>query len=135
MREAYKGPDSYFFWLTSEKYADAPKKRLNQGGQDGTIPPIQESFKSGFVGKKVEDVAKWLQEKPDDVDLDSHHFAILDRRTENDGTIVICRIGNKDLEGDELDYTRLEANLASLHLGGMEYGTWEELSATTEIEY
>lgn len=87
------------------------------------------------MGKKVEEVAKWLQEKPDDVDLDSHHFAILDRRTEKDGTIVICRIGNKDLEGDQLDYTRLEANSASLHLDGMEYGTWEELSATTEIEY
>ncbi len=44
--------------------------------------------------------------------------------------------------GDELDYFRVKESEASLHLGGMEYGPWEEfggdgltnLTAETECE-
>lgn len=138
LEDAYDGPAMYDFWLASKKYEDAPQKKPNEA-QDGTKPPVDPSFKSEFAGMKVEDVAEWLKKKPDSVDLDPHHFAVLDRRAEKDGTVVICRIGDERLNGDQLDYLRFGANEASLHLGGMEYGTWEEFREngmdTAVIEY
>ena len=84
-------------------------------------------------------MADWLKRKPDSVKLDANHFAILDRGAENDGTVVICKIGDKDLKGSKLDYLRFDASEAALHLGGMEYGTWEEFNPdgewTAKIDY
>lgn len=89
--------------------------------------------------KSVEDAADWLKEKPDSVDLDTHHFAILDQRTGSNGAIVICKIGEMNLKGDKLDYLRFDAAEAALHLGRMEYGTWEgsipDGTKTAKIEY
>jgi hypothetical protein len=113
------------FWLANPRYESSPKKLKNQG-QEGTKAPIDPSFQSGFVGKKVEDVAEWLKNKPDYVDLEEYHFAILDRGAEEDKTVVACRIGDAELKGDKLDRVRFPAKMSALHLGGMEYGTREE---------
>lgn len=84
-------------------------------------------------------MADWLKRKLDSVKLDANHFAILDREAENDGTVVNCKIGDKDLKGSKLDYLRFDVSEAALHLGGMEYGTWEEFNPdgdwTVKIEY
>lgn len=52
---------------------------------------------------------------------------------------MICKIGDEDLKGTKLDYLRFDAAEAALHLGGMEYGTWEGFNPdgkrTAKIEY
>ena len=128
-------------WLASEKYENAPQKETRRV-HEGTRSPIDESFKSAFIGKTIEDAAEWLKNKPDGVDLEAHHFAILDGCAERDGSVVVCKIGDKDLNGSELDYSRYSARGASNFLRGMEYGEWEELKEpainpkkSAEIEY
>jgi hypothetical protein len=128
-----------YLWLATNNYSSALVKDPKKANR-GTGAPIDESYNySDFVGEKVEDVAEWLKQKPETVDLDAHHFVILDRRAEKDGAVVVCRIGDAHLEGDKLDYIRFPAEMASLHLGGMEFGTWEDFnfdgSATAKIEY
>ena len=65
------------FWLATGRYTDAPEKAHRKVNLE-TEPPIAENWKSPSTGRRVEDASEWLQEKPESVDLDSHHFAILD---------------------------------------------------------
>jgi hypothetical protein len=139
LTEAHSSIVSDYFWLATKDYASAPVHNPHKANL-GTSAPISPSYPySDFVGQKVTDVAQWLKLKPETADLDEHHFVILDRRAEKDGTVVVCRIGDAHLEGDKLDYIRFPAEMASLHLGGMEFGTWEDFngdgSGTAKIEY
>jgi hypothetical protein len=71
------------------------------------MPPIPSSYKSPFVGKKAEDVATWLWNKPEEVELDIHFFAILDKIAE-EGNVIICRQGGSHLEDmSVLEFLRL----------------------------
>lgn len=79
------------------------------------------------MNSKVEEVARWLREKPDTVDLDGHHFAVLDDQSV-DGSVLVCNIGDKELQGNALDYRRWESGKAACTIiMGLEYGEWEEL--------
>ncbi len=89
--------------------------------------PIDPSFKSPFVGQNVKDVTQWLKNKPKSVDLDSHFFGLLDKQAEKSGKVVLCRIGDRVLKGDELSCVLYDGETSTLELGGMEYGRWEEL--------
>lgn len=101
-------------------------------------PPILDSFRSPFLGWTVQNVADWLRNKPETVDLDPRHLAILDRKAK-DRTIVVCKIGDKALEGDRLDYLRRDASDAACFLLGIDYADWEFRSAdgknSARIEY
>ncbi|KAI9872753.1 MAG: hypothetical protein M1830_001231 [Pleopsidium flavum] len=113
LREAYDGStvEEWYFW--ADGYP-----------ADGTEAPV-DSFKSPFVGEKVEDVGEFLRKAPDAVDLDRHFFAVLDD-TEQKGSITLRRIGDRQLKGDKVECLPVVANDSSLHLAGMESGTWEE---------
>lgn len=124
-------------WLATIDYEDAPKKEANKSNI-GTAPPISASFNSPFVGQKIEDVARWLRTMPDNIDLDGHHFAIIDDVSREDRSIVVCKIGDKSLKGDEPDYRRYPAMRGSTLLRGLEYGEWEEVhrkATDTKIVY
>ncbi|KAF1988476.1 hypothetical protein K402DRAFT_391707 [Aulographum hederae CBS 113979] len=126
LKDAYNATGvTWLELLSTSSYADTIKRDPKKS-HPGSTAPVDESFKSPFVGKKVEDVAEWIMKKPDDVDVDSHFFAIVDRRAEKDTTLVVCRIGDKYLKGEELSAMRFSAHDASLHLGGMEFGLWED---------
>lgn len=60
------------------------------------------------------------------MDLESRFFAVLDKKAET-GSVALCRIGDRDLQGDELSCVLVKAEESSLMLAGMEYGNWEEL--------
>ena len=126
MTEGQHSAGTWNWWLASPSYESAPKKLPKHQGQEATKAPIDSSFESAFIGKKVEDVANWLKNKADNIDLDDHHFAILDRGAKGEETVVVCRIGDKNLKGDNLDWIRFPASRASLHLAGMEFGEWED---------
>ncbi|KAI9874295.1 MAG: hypothetical protein M1830_009907 [Pleopsidium flavum] len=127
LREAYDGStvEESYFWIATKSYDDAPQKRADGSPADGTEAPV-ESFKSTFVGGKVEDVGEFLRKAPDAVDLDRHFFAVLDDDTEQKGSITLCRIGDRQSKGDKVECLPVVANDSSLHLAGMESGTWEE---------
>ena len=98
------------------------------------------NFSSPFIGKTVEDAAEWLKNKPDTVDLDPHHFAVLDQGSKGKKkTIVVCKIGDRSLSGDELDYLRHDATFAATFVVGIDAGEWENWSAdrenSAEIDY
>lgn len=85
------------------------------------------------------DVTQWLKDKPDDLQIDSYHFAVLDKMAEETGHIATCRIGmgpppNPSGEGmpdigpDEVTCLLQEARGAGLWLAGLDSpGYWEEL--------
>lgn len=119
------GLDRRYFWLATKQYDDAPQKNPDHGSQ-GTKPPVAESFISPFVGESVENAAQFLKEAPDTVDLERCFFAILDDRTEKDGSVVMCRVGDMEGKGDKVECIRVVAKHSALYLAGMESGTWEE---------
>ena len=135
------GIDFPSLWLATQDYLEAPQKetaKQEMKANEGTPLPIPGSFNWPFVGQTVEDVAEWLKQKPASVDLDAHHFAILDRKSGKDRSIVVCKIGDIDLKGDRLNYHRYPAQRASTLLMGIEYGEWEETSpeeSSTIIQY
>ena len=95
-------------------------------GQEGTPATIQPDFKSPFAGKSVDECAKWLRAKPHDIDLDSNFFAVLDNEAPT--KVVLVKIGDKNLKGDQVSCMLEDAEVSSLYLAGMEYGTWEEIA-------
>lgn len=127
LQEAYDGSttDRWYFWLATKNYDDAPQKNPDHGS-DGTEAPIDESFTSPFVGQSVDAAAEFLRNAPDTVDVERHFFAVLDDRTEKDGSVVMCRIGDMEGKGNKVECIRVLAKNSSLYLAGMEYGTWEE---------
>ena len=58
-----------------------------------TKAPIPETFKSPFVGQSIESLAEWLRKKPEDVNLETKFFAVLDRKAK-DGKVVLVRIAD-----------------------------------------
>jgi hypothetical protein len=123
-------------WLARPDYYAAPKKvkhKINLG--ESAAPP---GYASTFVGWKVEDVAAWLRQKPVEVELNEHFFAILDKGVD-DGTVVVCRIGGHELhDPDDLGFVRMDVltGLGSLS-GGPPYWFDEVkgLQGQAEIKY
>ena len=112
--------------MATDDYKFAPQIKPEGGGQEGTEAPIDGAFESPFVGHSVADVAKWLKKKPESVDLEANFFAVLDKKAES-GSVVLCRIGDRDGKGDALSCVLVKVEESSLTLAGMEYGGWEEL--------
>jgi hypothetical protein len=104
---------------------------------EGTRPPIS-SYKSPFIGKKAEDVATWLKNKPEEADIDTHFFAILDKSAEK-GLMVTGRQGGYDLKDtNNLEFIRLNAEYATASLYAAQPGTWEDTKESrglAEIQY
>ena len=123
LQKAYDGStiDAWDFYLAVEDYDLAPK-HVPGKPSSGTKAPIPENFKSPFVGKPVTDAAEWLKQKPEDVQLESKFFALLDKKAV-DGNIVLCNIGKEDKVTCVLE----KADKALLELEGMEAGRWEQL--------
>lgn len=69
----------------------------------------------------------WLRDKPDFVDLNSNYFAILDAKAV-EGSVLVCKIGDREMKGDEVTMVRDLARHSGTHLAGMEYFEWEEQS-------
>ena len=126
LEEAFTGNMVPELWLATDNYDDAPQKDEKYANV-GTKAPISSDWTSPFIGWKVEDVAKWLQEKADTVDLDSNHFAILDKQAAEDNSVVVCKLGDRELQGDSLDYFRDTPRHAAVFLTGQEPYEWEEL--------
>jgi hypothetical protein len=60
--------------LTTLPKPHAPKTTQDNKAILGTKLPTSEDRKSPFSNNTVEDVARWLKERPNNLDLDGHHF-------------------------------------------------------------
>ena len=122
----------------TDRYEDVPKKQHGTVN-DGTRPPIPEDFQSPWIGKPLDELTKWLKNKPSETDLNDRHFAVLDKGARADPpTIVVCRIGHLHAEGDKLFMLRFDGIRAVAHLGGASEDVWDQMvldKGNAEIEY
>ncbi|KAF2727727.1 hypothetical protein EJ04DRAFT_570117 [Polyplosphaeria fusca] len=137
LKSAFKSTEVNAFLLAPSSHTDLPKfesGKLHQGNE----PPIPSHYKSHWLGKKIDDVAEWMRNVPEDRDVDHHFFAVLDKSAK-EGKVVICRIGGRDLKDvGDVDWMRFDAQDAALKLRTAEPGEWErekERKGDDKIEY
>ncbi len=80
-----------WWWYLAEvpDYRAAPQERPDYSHDLGTEAPINPSFSSRFVGKRLEELTQWLINKPPNVFLDGGFFGVLDKQTERTGRVSI----------------------------------------------
>lgn len=94
----------------------------------GTEAPV-EKYTSPYLGKDVKALAKELRDASDKAWLNRIFFAVLDERTVEDGSLMLCRI-----EDDEtVDSLRAWPKHSSLYLRAMDNFKWGELKDSMEF--
>ncbi len=118
-------PGWYFYVPTSHDLSDAvPPNNV-------TKTPVKE-IPSDYIGKSLEELAAILISAPKEVDLNRQFFAVCDKRTESDRSLVLCYVAN---EGDgKVDWVRCWPTNASLNLRGLSVSgpTWDEVKTAWE---
>lgn len=123
MQQAHDGQgiDSWWWYLVATlDYDAAPQRKPDDTGAPGTPPPIDPSFSSPFVGKSLEDVARWLRGKPQSVDVDGRYFGVLDKQAEKSGKVAICRLNDPKVEKEVASCILNEADYSTLFLAGLD---------------
>lgn len=118
------------FWVASQSYSAAPQRRETTVNleDDATIAA---GWISPWLDSNVKHCARWLRDKPSTVDLDSNHFAILDRKA-IDGVVTICRIGDERFQGDLLSFQWRSSTMSAIFLAGLEAGPWETFQSASK---
>jgi hypothetical protein len=84
-------------WVATDSYEDLPKAPgERQPPPEATKPPIESWFKSPWIGKTVEDCARWLQNMPKDSAVQREYFTAMDQFSKEDDTVLTCRIRNNN---------------------------------------
>ena len=71
--------------------------------------------------------AQWVQSKPENVAPDSHFVGLLDKQAVKSGKMVLCRIGDRHLQGDEVTRVLWKAEMSTSTLAGQKYGGWDDI--------
>jgi len=102
LTRAWKGDmeAAWELYLATDDYDDAPKKRTDNQLSEGTKAPVSTDFKSPFIGKALEECAKWLQRAPEERELNREYFTALDEHSKEDDTVLLCRIVDSDGSGN-----------------------------------
>ncbi|MCJ1343293.1 hypothetical protein MMC31_001486 [Peltigera leucophlebia] len=139
LQQAYDGSTVHQWWFylpSSTDYSAALPKRTDGGFQEGNEVPLISSFKSAFLGETTTSVAAWLENKPDWVDLEGKFFGVLDKRASGgkDETgngegnmVVLCRIGDRKGQVDEVQCVLVRAEDSTVTLGGMDHRIFDRL--------
>ncbi|CAG8952868.1 hypothetical protein HYFRA_00007582 [Hymenoscyphus fraxineus] len=132
LQTSYSGASlgSWNLWLATS-YTNAPRK---QGDQytDGTKPPVPKDWNSPFLGKSIPDAVEFMEGLPDESTVDWHHFVIVGEDYLKSGIVNLCRIGDEELKGKEVDVLPCSVEHASLTLMGLEPHGWEEIRSNVE---
>lgn len=118
-------PGWFFYVPTSNNLSDAiPPNSV-------TKTPVQE-IPSDYIGKPLEELAMVSISAPKEVDLNRQFFAVCDKRTEDDGSLVLCYVA-KEADGN-VDWLRCWPTNASLNLRGLSMSgpTWDEMKTAWE---
>lgn len=125
--------NTWWWYLATLDYNEAPQRKPDGTGQEGTEAPIDPSFSSPWVGKDLEDVARWLKGKPQSVDVDPRYFGVLDKQAEKSGKIAICRLNDPKVEEKVASCILNDASYSTLFLGGLDSDLdWDELVSLKE---
>jgi hypothetical protein len=82
---------------------------------EATVPPLNDSFRSAWIGKTVEECAKWLQNMPEDSSVQREYFTAMDRFSRADDTVLTCRIWIENCE-IKVDYYPLPTAHISMYM-------------------
>ncbi|KAL8900044.1 MAG: hypothetical protein Q9207_005882 [Kuettlingeria erythrocarpa] len=130
LQEAHDGQgiNSWWWYLATLDYDAAPQRKPDGTATSATPVPIDPSFTSPFIGKGLEDVARWLRGKPQNVDVDPRYFGVLDKQAEKSGKIAICRLNDPKVEDKVASCVLNDANYSTLFLAGLDSDLqWDEL--------
>jgi hypothetical protein len=127
LRRAWEGNFQvhWSLWISTDKYSEAPHEREDNELSEGSTPPLQ-AVPSEWLGKSVEDCAKWLREAPAEVALNKHYFAILNEHMKEENTVMLVRIIEDHEEGKagQLEYFPVPSDqtvLVLLSSGGLKF--------------
>lgn len=119
------------YWLATEDHTDVPKSkpRKIENSPNCTDVPISEDYRSPWIGQRLDSIIQWLKGLPDDTGVNPRFFAVLDLGAKDDPpTIVICRIGDQDGEGDKVFSFRYNRTRAVEQLIGSPQDVWDDLT-------
>lgn len=103
-------------WVATAAYEDMPKAPgERQPPPEATKPLLDDSFKSPWVGKTVEDCAKWLQNAPNDSGVQREYFTAMNQFSKEDDTVLTCRIRNEN-GGVKVDFYPLPTANISMYM-------------------
>ncbi|KAL8686739.1 MAG: hypothetical protein Q9218_006896 [Villophora microphyllina] len=129
LQKAHDDPSvgNWWWYLATLDYSAAPKKNPEGPKAQGTATPVDPSFSSPFVGKNLEDVAKWLRGKPPNADVDDRFFGVLDMQTARSGKIAVCRLNDPKVEKEVAWCILRTAEYSALYLAGLDSNLdWNE---------
>ena len=120
--------DSWMWYLMTPNWNEAPKRLPDPAPKaTGTEAHIDASFASSFSGGSLAEVARYLSNKPEIVDLDPTYFGVLDKQADW-GKVVVCRLADPEKEEDGATCLLQEAGYSSLFLSGLDSTLdWNEM--------
>lgn len=94
-----------------------------------TKPPLHLGFKSPWVGKTVEDCAKWLQQAPTDENnvpgVNTSNFVVMNEWSKDEDIAFACRIKNGD-GGIKVEYFPQPTGEIALQMFTNDGMKWDE---------
>ncbi|KAL8735472.1 MAG: hypothetical protein Q9181_002815 [Wetmoreana brouardii] len=122
----------WYFWLATGDFEEVQKPTKKPDGSDrlATEAPVKEHA-SPYLGKDLKTLAKELWDASDKAWLNRVYFAVMDNRTEEDGSLMLCHVE----DDGTVDSLRAWPKHSSLYFRGMEAGssTWDELKHSWEF--
>ena len=116
------------------KYVPTQDALLSAIASDECTQPPVEDVASEFAHKSLNELAAALECAPASMALNRTMFAVIDKRTSSDKSLVLCYVeGNKR---ESVDWVRCLPKNASLYLRGLSVLslTWDELKAPVEMK-
>jgi len=114
--------------MQSASYKDLPRF---EGNPRKTMPiPTSklESFDSEFIGKTLDELAEFLKQSPDDLQINRQYFVVVDGETKKRGKMCLCKI-----EAGKVATFRRDIDDAGLAVGNLTRpGKWEEMKENAE---
>ncbi|SMY28472.1 unnamed protein product [Zymoseptoria tritici ST99CH_1A5] len=113
------------FWLADDYHnlADYPDVGLDERIEHGTHLPLDETWRSPFVGKTIEDAAEYLRGVPKPrKPLCKTWFAVLDAKLyREEDQVLICKIR----EDGRVESMPCVAAFVTVHFDGYDRGYWD----------
>jgi hypothetical protein len=102
---------------------------FNKPHEEGTQPPLPEHWSSPWVGKSVEDCARWLQKMPTyegpqyyhHTSVDREYFVAMDEFSMEDDTIMACRATKKKDAKTRVDYVPMATAEVQMYMWTNDY--------------
>lgn len=122
IKNAAERCEMYCYWL-ADTYESLPERKYEDTVPDGgTVPPIDSTWRSPFIGKTMQQCADFVKNAPSDRGLCKLHFVILDKEQyERDGWVTCGKI----MDNGEISAIPGDATLSTEFLYGYDDGMWD----------